>query len=101
MVRCAHLLSLPLAAFTLALTLPAAATPHTHIGAYLMNADGQLSLIVKDGMTMAQGDAITVDSMILPSYGEGIAVNNKGQIALPLKIGSRPGMIALLTSTGQ
>jgi hypothetical protein len=69
-------------------------------GAYLMEADGKLSLIVKSGTTTHLGRITTVGSGPGNS-ANGVGLNNKGQVALGVKIDVLPTAIILLTPTGQ
>jgi hypothetical protein len=62
-------------------------------GAYLLNADGTLSLIVKTGTNTEVG-AIT---RIAPGESGGVALNNKGQVALPVQIGDGPNSVVLFS----
>jgi hypothetical protein len=66
-------------------------------GAYLVDADGKLSLIVKSGMTTDLGVINGVGLARGESFG--IGLNNKGQVAVALSIVGMPRMIALLTPT--
>jgi hypothetical protein len=67
-------------------------------GAYLVDADGKPSLIVRTGMDVP--GLGKVSSVGAPYGSFGIGLNNKGQIALPLSVDSVP-TIALLTPSAQ
>jgi hypothetical protein len=59
--------------------------------AYLMDADGKLSLIVKSGMTTDLGKITEVGD------GHGLGLNNKGQIAVNVTFNDGPPTMILLT----
>jgi hypothetical protein len=65
--------------------------------AYLLDTDGTLSLILKNGTTTDIGtirQILTANSSP-PSYG--IGLNSKGQVALTVQIGTGPATLVLLT----
>jgi hypothetical protein len=62
--------------------------------AYLLQLDGKLSLILNTGATTELGKITNIGS---PSTG--ICLNNKGQVALAVKIAGGPDTIVLLTPT--
>jgi hypothetical protein len=69
--------------------------------AYLLDADGKLSLILKSGTTSDLG---VIRSVGLPSTSPpatGLTLNNRGQVAVPIRITGGPAMIVLLTPTTQ
>jgi hypothetical protein len=61
-------------------------------GAYLVGADGKLSLIARSGMTTPLGTL----TQISPG-GYGIGINRQGQVALVAQIDNGPAVILLLT----
>jgi hypothetical protein len=63
--------------------------------AYRIDADGQLALIVKSGMTTPLG-RITQVGQGTGSI-EGVGVNNRGQVALTVKVDGGPDTLVLLT----
>jgi hypothetical protein len=80
--------------------------------AYLMDADGKLSLIIKSGTATDLGQVTQVGgtlaadeshSQLYPVAGGllrggfGVSLNHQGQVALPLSIDGGPAMIALMT----
>jgi hypothetical protein len=66
-------------------------------GAYLVGADGKLTLIARTGMTTPLG-TLTRVSPGLPSLGtEGIGINRQGQVALTARIDNGADVILLLT----
>jgi len=76
----------------------------THTAAYLVNASGTPSLILKSGMPSPIGTVVDVGlaARLLSGAGSsGIALNNKGQVALTMKISDVPNMIVLLTPTAE
>jgi hypothetical protein len=68
----------------------------TRTGAYLLNPDGTLSLILTSGTTTDLGTITAVGTASAPP-SNGVAINNKGQVAVPVRIGTGPGTLALLT----
>jgi len=83
--------------------------------AYLMDADGTLSLILKSGTATDLGRVTQVGGTLaadeshsslypvaggLLRGGFGVGLNHRGQVALPLRIEGGPDMIALLTPVG-
>lgn len=68
--------------------------------AYLMDADGTLSLILKSGMTTDLG---TITSVGLGTTGRstGIGLNNKGQVALTLSFDKGVDTVVLLTPVAE
>jgi hypothetical protein len=72
--------------------------------AYLMDADGKVSLILKSGMTTELGVVKSVGETQQASMGgiisHGIGLNNKGQVAFTATIGDRPPTLVLLTPVG-
>jgi hypothetical protein len=65
----------------------------TRHGAYVLNPDGTLSLIVKEGMTTALGTITHLATGTL----SGIGLNTQGQVALPVRIDNGAPEIVLLT----
>jgi hypothetical protein len=65
-------------------------------GAYRIDADGSLSLILKSGMMTDLGQVTGVGLASTGSFGVGL--NSSGQVALPVSIDTVP-MIVLLTPT--
>jgi hypothetical protein len=61
--------------------------------AYLPEPDGKLSLILKSGTTINLGTITRVGG----SHSGGVGLNNKGQVALPVTIGTGVDTIVLLT----
>lgn len=69
--------------------------PNRATGLYLRRADGTLTLLLKTGQTTAAG---RVDGVGRGSGAStGVALNNRGQIAVTLKIGRAPDTLYLLT----
>jgi hypothetical protein len=76
----------------------------TRTAAYLVDANGKPSLILKSGMMTEIGPVVDVGlaARLLSSSGSsGIGLNSKGQVALTMKIGDVPNMIVLLTPTAE
>jgi hypothetical protein len=72
----------------------------TRRGAYLLDPDGKLSLILKEGMVTELG---TITHLGTPvgtggSVG-GIGLNSQGQVALPVRIDNGPPTLVVLTPT--
>jgi hypothetical protein len=65
-------------------------------GAYLLNPDGTLSPLLTSGATTDLGTITAVGTASAPP-SNGVAINNRGQVAVPVKIGTGPGTLALLT----
>jgi hypothetical protein len=68
--------------------------------AYLLDADGKLSLVLKSGATTELGPFTRFGrggSLTSP----GVSLNNNGQIAMAIKIADGPDTVVLLTPTGQ
>jgi hypothetical protein len=63
--------------------------------AYLMDADGKLSLILKSGQTTKLGKIAAVGQGAGGS--QGIAVNSQGQVALPVRLEGGVDSVVLLT----
>jgi hypothetical protein len=63
-------------------------------GAYLMDADGTLSLILKSGVATSLGTITAVGAGA--GQSEGVSLNNKGQVALILQIDGGPDTLAVL-----
>jgi hypothetical protein len=61
--------------------------------AYLLNADGKLSLIAKSGMTTDLGVITRIGG---DHAGTGVALNSKGQVALVVAISGGPETLVLL-----
>jgi hypothetical protein len=66
--------------------------------AYLLEEDGSLSLILKSGATTDLG---VVASIGARNGQDGVGLNRRGQVAVPVRFGSDPDTLVLLTSTGQ
>jgi hypothetical protein len=66
--------------------------------AYLLDTDGTLSLILKKGASTDLGTitAVGPSSSSSPNSA-GIGLNSKGQVVLPVKIGTGPATLVLLT----
>jgi hypothetical protein len=64
------------------------------VGAYLMDADGKLSLIVKNGSPTDLGPITKLGGS---GGSQGISLNDRGQVALPLRISGGPTTAAILT----
>jgi IPT/TIG domain-containing protein len=62
--------------------------------AYLLNADGKLSLIAKNGMTTDLGVITRIEGA---NAGTGVALNSKGQVALVVAISGGPETLVLLS----
>jgi hypothetical protein len=58
--------------------------------AYRLDADGQLSLVARDGDTTAGGETITLSEVYGASSIFGVVLNGKGQFALPVAINADP-----------
>src|SRR5262249_6240388 len=65
--------------------------------AYRLGSDGQISLVLKSGASSSLGTITNVGQGLRLS--EGIGLNDKGQVALTLRIGSGVSTVALLTPT--
>jgi hypothetical protein len=68
----------------------------TRTGVYLLNPDGTMSLILTSG-TVADVGTITAVGTTSAPPSNGVAINNKGQVAVPVRIGRGAGTLALLT----
>jgi hypothetical protein len=68
------------------------------IGLYLCRANGALVLLLKPGSTTPFGRVAAVGSA---GGSSGVALNDRGQIAVTLKIGRDPETLYLLTPTGR
>ena len=67
-------------------------------GAYLVGADGKLSLIARTGMTTPLGTLTRISPFLTSSDGTGgIGINRQGQVALTAQIDNGPDVILLLT----
>jgi hypothetical protein len=70
----------------------------TGSGAYLVGADGKLSLIARSGMTTPLGTLTRVSPFLTSAEGTGgIGINRQGQVALTAQIDNGPDVILLLT----
>jgi hypothetical protein len=67
-------------------------------GLYLLGADGTLALLLKSG-THTELGTITRFALQLNTASFGVALNNKGQIALPIEFDNGPSTVVLLTPT--
>jgi hypothetical protein len=69
--------------------------------AYLMDADGKLSLILKSGTATELGKVTQLGRNTfvagLTRGGQGVGLNSQGQEALPVQIEGGPFTIVLLT----
>jgi hypothetical protein len=65
--------------------------------AYLLDANGKVTPILKSGTTTDLGTVTSVGPAGTQPASFGIGLNNRGQVALPLKIAGMPAMVALLT----
>jgi hypothetical protein len=71
--------------------------------AYLMDANGTLSLILKSGTVTELGTVTRIGRALAPNGlaaargGTGIGVNSQGEVALPVQIDGGPDTIVLLT----
>lgn len=63
--------------------------------AYLMDADGTLSLLLKSGMTTPLGKIHAVG--LGSGRSQGIGLNNKGQVALTVQLTGVPNLLVLVT----
>jgi hypothetical protein len=68
-------------------------------GAYRLDVDGKLSLILKSGMTTDLGPFTRFLDPNGSNVSIGISLNNKGQIAMVIESGSKPDTVVLLTPT--
>ena len=67
-------------------------------GAYLVGADGKLSLIARTGMTTPLGTLTRVCPELTSSdCTGGLGINRQGQVALTAQIDNGPDVILLLT----
>ena len=67
-------------------------------GAYLVGADGKLSLIARTGMTTPLGTLTRVSPVLTSSVGSGgLGINRQGQVALTARIDNGPVVLLLLT----
>jgi hypothetical protein len=76
----------------------------TRTAAYLVDANGKPSLILKSGMMTDIGPVVNVGlaaRLLSASGSSGIGLNSKGQVALTMKISDAPNMIVLLTPTAE
>lgn len=64
------------------------------VGAYRLDADGKLSLILKTGMTTDQG---TITQINPNSNMAAVGLNSKGQVALSVRFDNGPETLVLLT----
>jgi hypothetical protein len=73
------------------------ATLDNGTAAYLLDAEGSISVVLKSGALTGLGRVAVVGSgsTVLPSSG--IGLNSRGQIALPVRIDAHPPMILLAT----
>jgi hypothetical protein len=70
----------------------------TGSGAYLVGADGKLSLIARSGMTTPLGTLTRVSPFLTSSDGTGgLGINQQGQVALTAQIDNGPDVLLLLT----
>jgi hypothetical protein len=71
--------------------------------AYLMDADGKLSLLLKSGTTTDLGQITRLGrgSTANGSFSNGIGLNSKGQVALSVDIAGGPTTLVLLTPTAR
>jgi hypothetical protein len=73
--------------------------------AYLVAANGKVSLILKSGMVTERGVVKSVGETHQAGLGgvvsHGIGLNNKGQVAFTATIGDHPPTLVLLTPLGQ
>jgi hypothetical protein len=67
--------------------------------AYLLDADGKPSLILKSGTTTDLGVIRGIGPTGTSPMSTGLAINNRGQVAFPVQITGGPQMILLLTPT--
>jgi hypothetical protein len=70
----------------------------SHWAAYLMDADGNITPILKTGDKTEVGTITNVGD--LNGIGLGIGLNNKGQVAVGATVANAPPMILLLTPAG-
>lgn len=67
-------------------------------GAYLVDADGKLSLIARTGMTTPLGTLTRISPFFGGASGSsGIGINRQGQVALTAQIDNGPDVLLLLT----
>jgi hypothetical protein len=67
-------------------------------GAYLVGADGKLSLIARTGMTTPLGTLTRISPLLTSPDGTGgIGINRQGQVALTAQIDNGPDVLLLLT----
>jgi len=66
------------------------------VGAYLLDADGKLSLILKTGMTTDLGPVTHINPV---ADRAGVGLNSQGQVVLSVRIAKGPETLALLTPT--
>jgi hypothetical protein len=69
-------------------------------GAYQVDADGKLSLILKSGANTELGPFTGFGRAGSSSNSTGISLNNRGQVALAVKIAGGPDTVVLLTPAG-
>ena len=71
--------------------------------AYLMEADGQLSLVLKSGTSTSLGQITRVGSASNTGRGAadsiGLGLNSKGQVALTVRTADKRVTLILLTPT--
>jgi hypothetical protein len=67
--------------------------------AYRLDADGKLSLILKSGANTELGPFTGFGPAGSPNNSSGISLNNRGQVAMTVKIAGGPDTVVLLTPT--
>lgn len=73
------------------------ATLSSGSAAYLLDAEGQVSLILKSGAVTDLGRIAVVGSASTALPSSGIGVNSRGQVALPALLDDHPPMLLLVT----
>jgi hypothetical protein len=68
--------------------------------AYRLDADGKLSLILKSGANTELAPFTGFGPAGSPNNSTGISLNNRGQVAMTVKIAGGPDTVVLLTPTG-
>jgi hypothetical protein len=69
----------------------------TRTALYMLEPDGQISLVLKSGTATELGLITRIGAA---AGSRSVALNSKGQIAVPLKISGLPEMLVLLTPQG-
>jgi hypothetical protein len=66
---------------------------------YVLDPDGKLTLVLKEGATTEVGTVTRFGDAGTSPASSNIALNNRGQVAIPARIQDGPAAILLLTPT--